>query len=109
MMAIQMLQSLTGAVADGIIGPPTRHAVDAYVEANDIGAACDALAAKRAAFYMAISEPGSQNARFRAGWLNRANWFRPSNLAWWSAWAGWTMPAPVASSFQPAGTAVMSA
>ncbi|HKM62096.1 MAG TPA: putative peptidoglycan-binding domain-containing protein [Acidisphaera sp.] len=109
MLAIRVLQSLAGAMVDGVIGPQTRHAVDAYVEANDIAAACDAFADKRAAFYRAISQPGSQNARFRAGWLNRANWFRPSNPAWWTAWAGWTMPVPVASSFLPAGMAVIDA
>jgi lysozyme family protein len=104
-VAIRMLQSLTGAAADGVIGPQTRYAVDAYLEAHDIAAACDALADRRAAFYVAISPPGSQNARFRTGWLSRANWFRGCNPAFWAPWAGWSLPTPVASS-GPAGLEV---
>ena len=109
MVAIRILQTLVGAYGDGIIGPQTRHAVDAYMEANEIAAACDAFAEERIAFYNAISEPGSQNARFRTGWINRANWFRASNPTWWSPWASWEMPSPVASAFRPSGMAVIHA
>ncbi|MBV8523312.1 MAG: hypothetical protein JOY71_14515 [Acetobacteraceae bacterium] len=101
-LAIRMLQSLVCTHVDGILGPQTRHAVNAYVEAHGPAAACVGLAQRRIEFYMSISEPGTQNARFRQGWLNRADWFLPSNPVWWDRWKGWTMTVPVASK-KPAG------
>lgn len=100
--AVRMMQETVGAHADGSIGPQTVEAVEGYLEATPIAEACDALADRRAAFYVAISQPGTKNAAFRKGWLNRANWARPSNSEWWSRWEGWTMPHPAGSS-KPTG------
>ncbi len=99
---IKMLQQLVGAVVDGGIGPQTAAALDAYLEAHDIGDACNQFSDARVQFYISISQPGTSNAQFRAGWLKRANWYRTSNAAWWSQWQGWTMPIP-ASSSKPVG------
>jgi len=96
--AIRMLQALIGTTVDGGIGPQTREALDLYLEATDIEAACNAFADARIAFYHSISLPGTKNAKFRQGWVNRANWARPSNAAWWRRWKGWTMPHPAGSS-----------
>jgi lysozyme family protein len=97
---IEMVQQLIGAGVDGGIGPQTAALLDKYLEAHDIGMACDALSAARSAYYISISMPGSQNAKFRQGWLNRANWFLSTNASpcWWDAWAGWTLQAPVNTS-----------
>ena len=100
--AVKLVQEVVGAVVDGGIGPQTVEAVDFYLEATPIAEACDALAERRAAFYRAISEPGTKNAVFRQGWLNRANWGRPSNAAWWKRWEGWAMPHP-AGNTKPTG------
>ncbi|MBX9699276.1 MAG: hypothetical protein K2X74_07550 [Acetobacteraceae bacterium] len=99
---IRMLQECVGASVDGGIGPMTREALELYLEATDIGDACNRLADIRNAFYMSISQPGTKNAKFRQGWLNRGNWARPANPEWWSRWKGWTMPHPAGSS-KPTG------
>jgi lysozyme family protein len=96
---VKMLQECIGAHPDGGIGPQTAEALDLFLESNDIEAACNKLADVRAAFYVGISPPGSKNAQFQKGWLNRCNWARPApNGAWWSRWVGWTMPHPAGSS-----------
>jgi lysozyme family protein len=100
--AIKMLQHVVGAIVDGILGPQTAHALDAYLEAHDVGHACDSLTEARVQFYIEISPPGSSNARFRGGWLRRANWYRTSNASWWNPWEGWTMSIP-ANSSKPVG------
>jgi len=99
---IKMLQQVVGAVVDGGIGPQTAEALEAYLEAHDIGAACETLTAARVQFYLDISQPGSKNAKFRAGWLKRANWYHTSNGDWWDRWRAWTVPTPAGSS-QPVG------
>lgn len=99
---VRMLQECVGAGIDGGIGPQTREALELYLEATDIEAACNRMADIRNAFYVSISMPGTKNAKYRQGWLNRGNWARPSNPAWWHRWAGWTMPHPAGSS-KPTG------
>ncbi|HEY0418110.1 MAG TPA: putative peptidoglycan-binding domain-containing protein [Acetobacteraceae bacterium] len=100
--AVSMLQQLIGAKVDGGIGPQTAEALELFVEGTDIAEACDRFADLRIEFYKSISQPGTKNAQFRQGWINRANWARPSNKVWWSRWAGWTMPHPAGSS-KPTG------
>lgn len=80
------------------IADETKAVLDSFLEAHDVGEACNALSDARVAFYTSISEPGSKNAKYRSGWLNRANWFRTSNAEWWSKWKSWTMPIPTGSS-----------
>lgn len=98
--AIRMVQQIVGATQDGGIGPQTATLLDHYLAAHDIAAACDQLTALRRDFYLSISQPGSPNARFRDGWLNRADWFLSTNPppCWWDAWRGWTPTAPAGSS-----------
>lgn len=93
---IMLLQELVGATADGGIGSQTAALLDQYLAANDIATACDQLTELRINFYMSISQPGSPNAGYRAGWLNRANWFLSTNPSpcWWDAWRGWAPTAP---------------
>jgi len=79
---VKMLQQLVGAVVDGGIGPQTAAALDGYLDSHDIGEACEALTDMRVQFYMDISQPGTPNAKFRAEWLKRANWYRTTNAAW---------------------------
>jgi lysozyme family protein len=100
--SITMLQQLIGAGVDGGIGPQTIEALDLFVEAHDIEDACNQFADMRIEFYKSISEPGTKNAQFRQGWINRANWARPSDVDWWKRWKGWTMPHPAGSS-KPTG------
>jgi lysozyme family protein len=97
---IMMVQRLVGANPDGGIGPQTAALVDQYLVAHDIAAACDQLTQARVDFYMSISQAGTPNAKFRAGWINRADWYLSTNTSpcWWDAWAGWTMPVPAVTS-----------
>ncbi len=108
-LGVSMLQQVIGAVSDGNLGPQTRHALDASVEAHGADSVCADFVARRTQFYQSISAPGSLNARFRSGWLTRAEWFSPTNPDWWSPWRSWTLQVPVASKkptgFPPASTA----
>lgn len=92
--AVKMLQDLIGVPADGKIGPQTRAAYDRFIQGHEIGAAVDDLAQARRDFYLSISEPGSKNAKFRKGWLRRADYYTTTGNgeepAWWPKWAGWT-------------------
>jgi len=98
--AIRMVQELIGAGVDGGIGPQTAAMFGHYLEAHDIAEACDRLTQARSDFYISISQPGSKNAKFRGGWLNRAKWYLSTNATpcWWDAWRDWTLPAPVGTS-----------
>lgn len=96
--AIKMLQECVGTAVDGGIGPQTREALDLYLEATPIEDACNRLADIREAFYISISQPGTKNAIYRQGWLNRSKFMRPGNPTWWKRWQDWTMPHPAGSS-----------
>ncbi|MBV9861873.1 MAG: hypothetical protein JO267_06970 [Alphaproteobacteria bacterium] len=85
-VGIHMLQRLVGTVPDGVIGAKTAAATAAFIMAAGLAKAADGLSAARAAFYVAISMPGSRNAPFRAGWLRRADWYTSGNPAWWPQW-----------------------
>lgn len=52
---------------DGVIGPLTIGAANAI----DPTKLFDALVAERERFFRAIAQPGSKNAKFLKGWLNR--------------------------------------
>jgi len=99
-LAVKMIQQLIGAVPDGAIGPQTAALLDQYLAANNIATACDQLTEARINFYLSISQPGSSNAGFRAGWLNRANWYLSTNPSpcWWDSWRGWAPTAPAVTS-----------
>lgn len=104
MTGIKMLQRQIGTDPDGRIGPQTAEALDLYLEQTPIEDACRAMVQARCDFYISISQPGTKNAQFRKGWLNRANWASPDNAAWWSRWPDWRMPFPAGSS-KPTGIA----
>jgi len=76
----QAINNCGGHVAvDGKIGMKTIAGANAI---NDIQL-FDEIMRLRIEFFKAISEPGSKNAKFRNGWLNRAKdyikTFRPTN------------------------------
>ena len=68
--AIKILQRMVGADDDGVIGPQTLAAV------ADANITRDAYADARIEYYKRISQPGSKNAKYRQGWINRANKYR---------------------------------
>ncbi len=68
--AIKILQRMVGATPDGVIGPQTLAAV------ADANITRDAYADARIEFYKRISQPGTKNAKYRQGWINRANKYR---------------------------------
>lgn len=68
--AIKILQRMVGATPDGVIGPQTLAAV------ADANITRDAYADARIEFYKSISKPGTKNAKYRQGWINRANKYR---------------------------------
>lgn len=68
--AIKILQRMVGADEDGVIGPQTLAAV------ADANITRDAYADARIEYYKSISKPGTKNAEFRQGWINRANKYR---------------------------------
>lgn len=84
--AVKSLQRCAGAVADGVIGPATVAAVAAWTESVGWAAATDALAEARIAFYREIPARVSNDGKFTPVWIERAQWFRPANSAWW--WLG---------------------
>lgn len=90
---VKMLQELIGANPDGRIGPQTIALYQKAIHERPMGDLVDALAAKRRAFYLRISEPGSKNHKFRRGWLRRADYFTTTGNGvddpWWPKWAGW--------------------
>ncbi len=90
--AIKTLQTLVGATADGVPGPTTANLVNQYIARTGITTACDNYTAQRVDYYLSISQPGTPDAQFRQGWLNRANWFLSTNPSpcWWDNWRGWT-------------------
>jgi lysozyme family protein len=98
--AMRLLQQLVGADVDGVLGPQTASLVSRYLDQNDIDAACDRLTGLRRDFYLSISQPGAANAKFRQGWINRADWFLSTNPEpfWFEAWQGWTASSPIISS-----------
>jgi len=83
--AIAVVQRLAGAVPDGTIGPATVDAVRAWL-ARGGDAATEALADARVAFYRAIPAHVSNDGKFTAVWIPRANWFRPGNRVWMQHW-----------------------
>jgi lysozyme family protein len=96
--AIKMLQECIGSGIDGGIGPQTREALDIYLETTPIEDACNRMADIRNNFYISISQPGTKNAIYRQGWLNRSNAMRPGTPWWQGRWEGWKMPHPAGSS-----------
>ena len=106
--AISMLQQLIGVSQDGEVGPVTEHTLDAYLNEHPIDAACNALLSLRESFYINISRPGTKNAVFRNGWLNRARWFSTANSEWWRPWATWA-PLQLTSTNRPIALPVSQA
>lgn len=93
--SIRALQRLLNIHVDGAIGPQTREAYVSWV--SDLGweATTRQLVDARRAFYLSISKPGTPNAVFREGWLNRCVWQSPANAEWWSSWTSNMPPLPV--------------
>lgn len=89
--AIKTLQTLVGATADGVPGPATGNMVNQYIARTGIATACDNYTAQRVNYYLSISQPGTTNAQFRDGWLNRAKWFLSTapSPCWWDNWRSW--------------------
>lgn len=84
--AARMLQQMVDTAADGIIGPLTIDAVWNFLLSNGHWSALDAFAARREAFYLRISRPGTSNAIFRNGWLRRARYYKSNNTEFTSKW-----------------------
>ena len=81
--AIRKMQTMVGADADGAIGPKTVAAFCKWLDARAMDDAVNLIADWRCAFYKHLVEIRPANAKFLKGWLNRANWYRPSNDKWW--------------------------
>lgn len=96
---IVALQSLSGAQADGAVGPKTIAAHKAWIAELGDAATIRALYNWRAAWYNLIVERHPTNRKFLKGWLNRAKW-QTIDTPWWEAWKNApapTQPEPVPS------------
>lgn len=99
-VAIKMLQRMIGEYADGVIGPRTIERFNEWWEIHEGPGAIHSIADLRCQFYRDIVRQRPSNAKFLAGWLRRANYYRPTNAAWWSTWAE-RAPAGVVAVQQP--------
>lgn len=113
--AVLFAQRLSGAVADGVVGPDTVAKYSNWV--RDVGweDATRAVNRMRRDFYALIISRNPQWEIYRQGWNNRADWMLPGG-DWWKGWApdmpppphhvvlgGPLKPAPVAQAPVPAG------
>lgn len=85
-VAIKAMQRMIGEHPDGVIGPRTVERYNQWVADRMQNGAVDAIAKWRCAFYEDICRKRPANKKFLKGWLNRANYYRPMNLAWWYSW-----------------------
>lgn len=115
--AVLFAQRLSGAVADGKVGPDTVAKYSNWV--RDVGweDATRAVNRVRRDFYALIIARNPQWEIYRQGWNNRADWMMPiAGADWWKAWeanmpalpqhvvvGGTVKPEPVASAPKPAG------
>lgn len=81
--AIKKMQQMIGVTADGVIGPQTIAAYESWLSSKTMEAAVNLIADWRCNFYKQLVAVRPANAKFLTGWLRRANWYRPSNAAWW--------------------------
>lgn len=89
--AVLFAQRLSGAVADGVVGPDTVAKYGNWV--RDVGweEATRAVNRMRRDFYALIISRNPQWEIYRQGWNNRADWMLPGG-EWWADWAA-AMPA----------------
>lgn len=90
--AVLFAQRLSGANADGMVGPETVAKYSNWV--RDVGweASTRAVNVMRRAFYDLIISRNPQWEIYRKGWNNRADWMLPGT-DWWGPWAA-NMPPP---------------
>lgn len=81
--AVKKMQGMVRAEADGVIGPATILEYERFLNERTMEDAVDFIADWRVAFYKHLVEVRPANQVFLKGWLNRANWYRPSNDRWW--------------------------
>lgn len=84
--SIKNLQRMIGTGDDGVIGPFTIAAFEEWVEGNGHREVVEQTAVWRQDFYRDIVRRRPQNEIFLQGWLNRADWYTPSNEEWWDGW-----------------------
>lgn len=91
--AVLFAQRLSGAVADGVVGPDTVAKYSNWV--RDVGweEATRAVNRMRCDFYALIISRNPQWEIYRQGWNNRADWMLPGGQ-WWAAWAAALPPPP---------------
>lgn len=112
--AVLFAQRLSGAAADGRVGPETVARYGNWV--RDVGweEATRAVNRMRREFYALIISRNPQWEVYRQGWNNRADWMLPGG-EWWKPWAdampvlpqhvvlgGAIKPEPVAPAPKPA-------
>jgi lysozyme family protein len=84
--AIKKMQAMLQVADDGAIGTKTVQAFVDWIRDQGHETTVETIRAWRSAFYISISQPGTKNHKFRPGWLNRANHYRPGTT-WWKTWA----------------------
>lgn len=70
--AVKRVQKVVGTYQDGIIGPKTLSAVNAFA-ADDWKVFLNRLNAERIDYYKAIVRKNPSKKKFLNGWINRAN------------------------------------
>lgn len=91
--AVLFAQRLSGAVADGYVGPETIRLYSNWVAQVGWEAATIAVNKMRREFYDLIIRRNPVWEMYRKGWMNRANWMMPGT-AWWLSWQRAMPPLP---------------
>lgn len=81
--AIKLMQRMIGAGDDGVIGPATIAAYQAWAARTGEDAGARKWADVRISFDTSLNQP-----RFLNGWNNRTRSYLPGT-AWWTEWAVW--------------------
>jgi lysozyme family protein len=82
--AVKILQRRLKCKIDGAVGPEFIAAYREWIK--DVAKAANDFADWKIAAYRADAASNPAQAKFLQGWINRANYFRPTNKAWWSKW-----------------------
>jgi lysozyme family protein len=84
--AIKAMQEMIGAGKDGRIGPQTIQLYKSWLNSTTREQAINLITNWRVQFYHYIVQKRPANAPFLKVWLPRAEWYRPTNAAWWVKW-----------------------
>jgi len=84
--AIKFIQRRIRCSADGVVGPEMIDAWNKWIETQGVAKAATDFANWKIAAYQADVAKNPEQRKWLQGWINRANYFKPENWAWWKKW-----------------------